>query len=63
MQHKKELGPKTITHVTVFRGETDDDLAFVDPHLAFHVQDLETEVKDEKDVVGDKAARSHGSRL
>ncbi|KAJ4341283.1 hypothetical protein N0V95_007289 [Ascochyta clinopodiicola] len=43
MQHKKELGHKTVTHVTVFRAETDDDLAFVDPHLVFHVGDVERE--------------------
>lgn len=35
MQHKRELGPKTITKVTVFRAETDDDFAFVDPSLVF----------------------------
>ena len=40
MQHKKELGHKTITKVTVFRAETDDDSAFVDPHLVFHVGDM-----------------------
>ncbi|KAF2621471.1 hypothetical protein BU25DRAFT_379643, partial [Macroventuria anomochaeta] len=39
MQHKRELGLKTITKVTVFRAETDDDLAFVDSHLLFHVGD------------------------
>ena len=41
MQHKAELGRKRITKVTVFRTETDDDLAFVDPNLVFHVGDAE----------------------
>lgn len=50
MQHKKELGLKTITHVTVFRAETDDDSAFVDPHLMFRVGDVQEEdVKDAED--------------
>lgn len=40
MQHKAELGHKTISKVTVFRAETDDDLAFMDPHLVFHVEDV-----------------------
>jgi hypothetical protein len=40
MQHKAELGHKRIAQVTVFRAETDDDLAFVDPHLVFHVEDV-----------------------
>jgi hypothetical protein len=39
MQHKAELGQKTITKVTVFRPETDDDLDFVDASLCFHVED------------------------
>ena len=43
MQHKAELGRKTITKVTVFRTETDDDLAFVDPNLVFHVGDVKKE--------------------
>lgn len=41
MQHKRELGPRTIRKVTVFRADTDDDLAFVDPYLAFHIGDVE----------------------
>lgn len=40
MQHKAELGQKTITKVTVFRAETADDLAFVDPNLVFHVENV-----------------------
>jgi hypothetical protein len=39
MQHKAELGQKTITKVTVFRPETDDDVDFVDASLCFHVED------------------------
>ena len=41
MQHKAQLGRKTITKVTVFRAETDDEMAFVDPNLVFHVEDVE----------------------
>ncbi|KAF1844423.1 uncharacterized protein K460DRAFT_250326, partial [Cucurbitaria berberidis CBS 394.84] len=39
MQHKVQLGYKSIGKVTVFKPETDDDLAFVDPSLVFHVED------------------------
>ena len=39
MQHKAQLGQKTITKITVFRPETDDDLSFVDASLCFHVAD------------------------
>jgi hypothetical protein len=39
MQHKAELGQKTIAKVTVFRPETDDDLGFIDASLCFHVED------------------------
>jgi hypothetical protein len=39
MQHKTELGQKTITKVTVFRPETDDEVDFVDASLCFHVED------------------------
>ena len=38
MQHKAELGQKTITKVTVFRPESDDELDFVDASLCFHVE-------------------------
>lgn len=47
MQHKAELGTKTVTKVTVFRAETDDDLAFVDANLLFHVEDVKDEEGDE----------------
>jgi hypothetical protein len=66
MQHKAELGQKTITKVTVFRAETDDDLAFVDPHLVFHVEDAEEKgKKDEKPKDGtgkDDEGRRQGQR-
>jgi hypothetical protein len=39
LQHKSELGYKTINKVTVMRAETDDDNNFVDPYLVFHVVD------------------------
>lgn len=50
MQHKKELGPKTTTHVTVFRAETDDEVSFVDPHLVFHVGDVREVGEENTDV-------------
>lgn len=50
MQHKAELGQKTITKVTVFRAETDDDLAFVDPNLVFHVEDVKEKEGDEEET-------------
>ncbi|KAJ4335147.1 hypothetical protein N0V87_006301 [Didymella glomerata] len=66
MQHKAELGQKTITKVTMFRAETDDDLAFVDPHLVFHVEDAEKKgKKDEKPKDGtgkDDEGRRQGQR-
>ena len=37
MQHKAQLGPKTITKITVFRPENGDDNDFVDASLCFHV--------------------------
>jgi hypothetical protein len=37
MQHKAELGYKTITDVTVTRPETDDEFNWVDATLVFHV--------------------------
>jgi hypothetical protein len=39
MQHKSELGYKTIPEVTVFRPENDDDNDFVDASLVFRVAD------------------------
>ncbi|EDU43710.1 conserved hypothetical protein [Pyrenophora tritici-repentis Pt-1C-BFP] len=39
MQHKAQLGQKTITKITVFRPDNDDDLDFVDASLVFHVED------------------------
>jgi hypothetical protein len=38
MQHKAQLGDKTITRITVLRPETDDDNDFVDASLLFHVE-------------------------
>ena len=37
MQNKKELGRKAASHITIFRAETNDDIACVDPNLVFHV--------------------------
>lgn len=56
IQHKAELGYKTITKVTIIRPESDDDNDFVDASLVFHVEDAPepppyeggTKKKDEK---------------
>jgi hypothetical protein len=72
MQHKAELGLKTITRVTVFRAETDDDLAFVDPNLVFHVGDVkedggeeepDNETEHDDEVGGQGRGPSHASKL
>lgn len=39
MQHKAELGQKTITKITVFHAENADDPTFIDPSLVFHIDD------------------------
>ncbi|KAH7071743.1 hypothetical protein FB567DRAFT_612413 [Paraphoma chrysanthemicola] len=39
LQHKAQLGYKTITKVTVIRPESDDENDFVDASLIFHVED------------------------
>ncbi|KAI4928448.1 uncharacterized protein J4E92_005934 [Alternaria infectoria] len=39
MQHKLQLGQKTISKITIFRPETDDDVSLVDASLCFHVVD------------------------
>ncbi|KAF2749730.1 hypothetical protein M011DRAFT_397773 [Sporormia fimetaria CBS 119925] len=46
MQHKRVLGPKTITDVTIFRPENDDDNDFVDASLVFYVADAPTPPPD-----------------
>ncbi|KAF2028876.1 hypothetical protein EK21DRAFT_101493 [Setomelanomma holmii] len=38
MQHKAQLGHKTITRITVVRPENDDENDFVDASLIFHVK-------------------------
>lgn len=60
VQHKAELGRKRVGKVTVFRAETDDDLAFVDPHLVFHVEDGEEEGRD-GEKFGDGTAKNDES--
>jgi hypothetical protein len=47
LQHKAQLGYKTITKVTVMRAETDEDNDFVDPYLVFHVADAAEPPPDE----------------
>jgi hypothetical protein len=48
MQHKAQLGHKTISRVTVVRDETDDPIKFVDPSLVFHVEDAPEPPPDEE---------------
>ncbi|CAO2652640.1 Nn.00g009230.m01.CDS01 [Neocucurbitaria sp. VM-36] len=48
MQHKDQLGYKLITKITVIKPEIDDDLAFVDPVLVFHVEDVPEPPHDEE---------------
>jgi hypothetical protein len=52
MQHKLQLGQKTISKITVFRPETDDDLHFVDASLCFHVVDDPQPPPDDAAILG-----------
>lgn len=54
MQHKAQLGHKTITRITVLRLESEDTNDFVDASLLFHVADV-TPPPDDDD--GDGSAR------
>ena len=47
MQHKAQLGYKSISKITVVKPEVDDDLAFVDAALVFHVEDVPEPPHDE----------------
>lgn len=51
LQHKAQLGYKSISKITVFRPETDDDVAFVDPAMVFHVEDVTEPVQNGEDDV------------
>jgi hypothetical protein len=48
MQHKAQLGHKTITKVTVVRPENEEDNEYVDPSLVFHVEDAPEPPPDEE---------------
>ncbi|KAF1923546.1 uncharacterized protein M421DRAFT_425767 [Didymella exigua CBS 183.55] len=61
MQHKAELGNKIIGKVTVFRAEIDDDLAFMDPNLVFHVEDVKEKDGEEKEINDDTERDRDGS--
>jgi hypothetical protein len=50
LQHKAQLGPKTIPKVTVIRPENDDDIDFVDAILVFHVAHAPNPPPDGGDV-------------
>jgi hypothetical protein len=50
MQHKAELGHKTVSRVTVFRPENEDDSDFVDASLVFHVEDAPEPPPDEGEM-------------
>ncbi|KAF1914819.1 hypothetical protein BDU57DRAFT_596691 [Ampelomyces quisqualis] len=47
LQHKAQLGYKTISKVTIFRPDSDDDIEFVDASLLFHVVDAPEPEPDE----------------
>ncbi|KAH7406736.1 hypothetical protein DE146DRAFT_753290 [Phaeosphaeria sp. MPI-PUGE-AT-0046c] len=49
IQHKAELGYKTITKVTIIRPESDDDNDFVDASLVFHVGEAPEPPPDEEE--------------
>jgi hypothetical protein len=59
MQHKAQLGHKTITKITVIRPETNDDNDFVDASLVFHVADAAEPPLDEAESVKTKRQDSH----
>ncbi len=66
MQHKAELGYKTMKQVTVSKPEMDDNDAFVDPALLFWVEDASEPVQngDKKGAVDDGAKmRKHIVRV
>ncbi|KAJ4369598.1 hypothetical protein N0V83_005360 [Neocucurbitaria cava] len=65
LQHKAQLGYKSISKVTVFPPETDDDVAFVDPALVFHVEDVTDLLHDEaeEEVKKDAGDRRAGTVL
>lgn len=48
MQHKAQLGYKTINKITVFREENEDDTGTADPALVFHVVDAPEPPPDEE---------------
>ncbi|KAI4697456.1 uncharacterized protein J4E84_000586 [Alternaria hordeiaustralica] len=52
MQHKLQLGQKTISKITIFRPETDDDVSLVDASLCFHVVDGPQPPPDDAHVEG-----------
>jgi hypothetical protein len=59
MQHKAQLGYKTITKITIVRPETDDDNDFVDASLVFHVEDVPEPPPDEEEGGKLKRRDSH----
>jgi hypothetical protein len=48
LQHKAELGHKTVAKITVVRPESDADIDFVDASLVFHVVDAPEPPPDEE---------------
>ena len=62
IQHKAQLGQKTITKITVFRPENGDDVDFVDASLCFHVSEGvqpagEQEAWEKSSLDGDEGRR------
>lgn len=58
MQHKLQLGQKTISKINIFRQETDDDVSFVDASLCFHVVDGPQPPPDDARVEGTDSLRA-----
>ncbi|USP74807.1 uncharacterized protein yc1106_02081 [Curvularia clavata] len=58
MQHKAQLGQKTITKITVFRPENGDDNDFVDASLCFHVEEGGQAAVEEKRSLGKDGEQS-----
>lgn len=63
LQHKAQLGYKTINTITVVRPENDDDIDFVDASLVFHVADAPDPPLDEGEGSGFAKEKRHDSHM
>ncbi|KAF2828230.1 hypothetical protein CC86DRAFT_439187 [Ophiobolus disseminans] len=59
LQHKAELGHKTITKITIIRPESEEDTDFVDPALVFHVADAADPPPDTAQMQKNKRRDGH----